>query len=287
MKALEKRNNGIFLSDIPNLLNLESDHVRIKVHTVGLCRTDLNVANGIIPIENNLILGHEFSGHIILSNFDHLPVGSRVSVNPYFENNKFMGLDFNGALVEFIDVHYSKVFKTDNLQLTYKHLAYLEPIAASMAPILKIKDKALKGGVYGNNRIAELTSLILKNLNYNIELLNPQNIYEVNSFDYIVETTPNEKDLQTIFELIKPNGQMILKSRKNILTGINFSYLVSKQLDLTAVNYIDFSQALAWLENNYSLINHLFGEAYNIKSWKMAFYDAAQSDSKKIFIEMD
>ena len=49
---------------------------------------------------------------------------------------------------------------------------------------------------------------------------------------------------------------MILKSRKNILTGINFSYLVSKQLDLTAVNYIDFSQALAWLENNYSLINH-------------------------------
>ena len=70
-------------------------------------------------------------------------------------------------------------------------------------------------------------------------------------------------------------------------TGINFSYLVSKQLDLTAVNYIDFSQALSWLENNYSLINHLFGEAYNIKSWKMAFYDAAQSDSKKIFIEMD
>ena len=64
MKALEKRNNGIFLSDIPNLLNLESDHVRIKVHTVGLCRTDLNVANGIIPIENNLILGHEFSGTI-------------------------------------------------------------------------------------------------------------------------------------------------------------------------------------------------------------------------------
>ena len=63
--------------------------------------------------------------------------------------------------------------------------------------------------------------------------------------------------------------------------------MVSKQLDLTAVNYIDFSQALSWLENNYSLINHLFGESYNIESWKMAFHDASQSDSKKTFIEMD
>lgn len=286
MNALEKKNDGIFLSTIPNLLTLEPEHVRIKVHTIGLCWTDLNVANGTIPFKKNLILGHEFSGDIVLSNYHKLSVGDKVSVNPYFENNQFMGLDFNGCLVDFIDVHYSKVFKTNNVNLTYCHLAYLEPIAASMAPILKIANKKLIGAVYGNNRITQLTYKILTSLNYNIQLLNPDNSYPLNSFDYIIETTPNEKDIQNILTLLKENGQLILKSRKNLLTGINFSYVVSKQLNITAVNYNDFSESMTWLENNFSLIDPLLGKTFKINDWKLAFLEAEKSDSQKIFIEM-
>lgn len=283
MKALikERGKDGIILKKV-KMQNLENDSVKIKVCSVGLCRTDLFVANGIIPIDFDLVLGHEFAGVVVESKSQLFHVGDNVAVNPYFENKGFIGLDLNGCLQEMVCIPESQVIK--NNFLSHKIAAYLEPVAASMAVLKACKNKKEKGAVWGKNRIAELTYIILKEKGYNIELLDNDRQVEDNSYDYIIETMFDEKTLKLIIKALKKEGLLVIKSRKKQLTGIIASDLVSKELMLHCVNYYPFKDSMSWLEKNYELVEHLLGNSYHIDDWQIAFNIASEAESKKIFI---
>ena len=200
MKSLIKEKNGVFLKE-SSLENLSNGFVRIQVCYVGLCRTDLFVASGIISRDFDLILGHEFSGVITESKSELYKVGENVSVNPYFENKGFMGLDFNGCLQEFISVPESQIIK--NNKLSHKIAAYLEPVSASMAVLKDCKDKDLNGAIWGKNRIAELTYIILKKEGYKIDWIDNNVKVIDNYYDYIIETMFDENTLKLIIKALK------------------------------------------------------------------------------------
>lgn len=285
MKTLIKTKKEIIVRDtVPG--TLQYSHVRIQVKEVGLCRTDLYVADGTIPVDKDIILGHEFSGVIIASNSPNFLIGERVSLNPLFDT-KFMGLDFDGCLRETIDVPASQVIKAYDLD--FKTAAYLEPVAASMAVLKVCKDKEAKGAVFGYNRIAELTYLILKTEGYNVEWLDEKQAYGEethNQYDYIVETLFHEEDLKTIIKLLKKEGTLVVKSRKKSLTGLISSDLVAKELTLRCVNYYDFNNTMAWLTQNKNVVAHLLGHSYPFEEWRAAFDEAYKGESKKIFIHL-
>lgn len=283
MKALikEKGKKDVVLKNIKTE-DLEKNSVKIKVLSVGLCRTDLFVANGVIPIDFDLILGHEFSGVVVESKSKLFNIGDNVAVNPYFENKGFLGLDFNGCIQETICIPESQVIK--NNYLSHKLAAYLEPVAASMAVLKVCKNKTAKGAVWGKNRIAELTYIILKQEGYNIELIDNYLNVEDNCYDYIVETMFDEQMLKLIIKALKKEGLLVVKSRKKQPTGIIASDLVSKELTLSCVNYYSFKESMNWLEKNYKLIEHLLGNSYYIDDWEIAFAIANSAESKKIFI---
>jgi threonine dehydrogenase-like Zn-dependent dehydrogenase len=286
MKALIKPiNNQLILSDIPDP-SLDFDHtseVLIKVNTVGLCRTDLAVASGLIKVEQDIIIGHEFSGLIIDGKKEY--IGKKVAVNPLFQPNYFMGLNFNGCLAEKIVVPLTQVIIADGID--DKVAAYVEPVAASMA-ILNINLTG-KGAIYGKNRIAQLTYIIAQHAHLDVDWLdekslpNSLNEYE-NYYDFIIETHSSEMDIENMIKMLKPNGKLIIKSRKKQSVPINFSDLVGKNLTLQAVNYYNFEDAMNWLKNNSSLIMHLLGNSYHIDQWQLAFNEATVSESNKIFI---
>ncbi len=282
MKALIKEiNKNLQLKNILENKCMHEDDVYIEVKYVGLCRTDLFVSEGIIPVDFNIIIGHEFSGIVLESKSKYFKKGDKVVVNPYFGERGFMGLHFDGCLQEKIIVPAKQIIK--NQYLDYKIAAYLEPISASMAVLKACKNKKKKGSIWGNNRIAELTYIILKNEGYNIEWIKDYNVRE-NQYDYAIETMFEEIMIESIIKSLKIGGTMIVKSRKTKGTLLFASQLVSKELTLKCVNYYPFEKAMFWLEKNHSKIAHLLGEEYHIKEWKKAFQKAKEGESKKIFI---
>ncbi len=280
MKTLIKSNKVVQLVELDEPL-CETGCVKIKVSSVGLCRTDLLVAKGIIQTQENLVLGHEFSGEVVESKSKKFKKCDKVAINPYYENG-FMGLDFNGCLQEYIIVPEKQIIK--NKKLSNKIAAYLEPVAASMSVLKVLKEKNVKIAIWGNNRIAELTFIILKTKGFNVDRIH--DLEMENYYDYIIETIFDEVSLQKIIKMLKIDGTLIVKSRKKQLTGISASDLVKKEITLKAVNYYSFEKSMKWLENNYQKIEHLLGESYELDDWEKAFDVAEQGESKKIFINM-
>lgn len=283
MRSLVKASDGIHLKEY-KMPELKKGFVRINVKEVGLCRTDLFVADGTIKVDQDIILGHEFSGIIVETKSTLFKVNERVSVNPLFDI-RFMGLDFDGCLRDFIDVPEEQVIRA--FDLDFKVAAYLEPVAASMAVLKVCHDKKAKGAVFGYNRIAELTYIILKEEGYNIEWIDEKNITaQDNEYDYVIETLFNEVYLSKIIKLLKKEGTLVVKSRKKQLTGLVASDLIAKELTLRCVNYYDFNKTMEWLISHQNTISHLLGDSYPLDDWRNAFDEAYKGESKKIFIHI-
>lgn len=283
MRSLVKASDGIHLKEY-KMPELKKGFVRINVKEVGLCRTDLFVADGTIKVDQDIILGHEFSGIIVETKSTLFKVNERVSVNPLFDI-RFMGLDFDGCLRDFIDVPEEQVIRA--FDLDFKVAAYLEPVASSMAVLKVCHDKKAKGAVFGYNRIAELTYIILKEEGYNIEWIDEKNITDQdNEYDYVIETLFNEVYLSKIIKLLKKEGTLVVKSRKKQLTGLVASDLVAKELTLRCVNYYDFNKTMEWLISHQNTISHLLGDSYPLDDWRNAFDEAYKGESKKIFIHI-
>lgn len=283
MRSLVKASDGIHLKEY-KMPELKKGFVRINVKEVGLCRTDLFVADGTIKVDQDIILGHEFSGIIVETKSTLFKVNERISVNPLFDI-RFMGLDFDGCLRDFIDVPEEQVIRA--FDLDFKVAAYLEPVAASMAVLKVCHDKKAKGAVFGYNRIAELTYIILKEEGYNIEWIDEKNITaQDNEYDYVIETLFNEVYLSKIIKLLKKEGTLVVKSRKKQLTGLVASDLVAKELTLRCVNYYDFNKTMEWLISHQNTISHLLGDSYPLDDWRNAFDEAYKGESKKIFIHI-
>lgn len=283
MKALIKKlETTVQLENIPRPSTLKENEVLIKVDTVGLCRTDLFVASGKIAVENDLVLGHEFSGVVIKGSKEWL--NKKVAVNPLYINRKFMGLHFDGALTEEVIVPVEQIVSAE--KVSSKIAAYLEPVAASMAILNANLTASQKGAVYGKNRIAELTYIIAKTYGLDVDWIDESNkqLYAEDTYDYIIETLFTEEDLKAIFNMLKVGGKLVVKSRKKQPVAIDASQLVSKNLTMQAVNYYDFDKSMQWLEENAHLVEHLLGESYYIDKWEEAFKVANTGESKKIFI---
>lgn len=283
MKALIKSNSNVSIKDI--LVKNHND-VLIKVNTIGLCRTDLLVANNTIKTEQEeLILGHEFSGIVVEDKTGQLKANQVVGVNPLWDK-KFMGLDFDGAICEYISIPSQYVIPTTSNNMSL--VAYLEPTAASMAvlKVLSENDKNKKIAIVGKNRIAYLTYLILQNHSYNVDYLDSNDNFPVDYYDIMIETMFDEKVLHQMIQALKVEGTLIIKSRKKTPVGLISSDLVAKEITLRAVNYFDFHQSMRWIEKNENLLIPLLGRVFPLNDWENAFSLAQSGEDKKIFIKM-
>lgn len=282
MKTLIKEAQSVKLKDISEP-TLKKRHVKIKMQAIGLCRTDLLVAQNVLSKDKHIVLGHEGSGIVVESDSKHFSINQKVIINPYFAEQGFMGLDFDGCIQEYVLVPESQVILNRNLAPNLA--AYLEPVAASMAPHKIPELKSQYGAVWGDNRIAQLTFIILKNLGYNVDLLNLNTFNSLpNQYDYIIESVFDEQNLLAMSKALKPGATLIVKSRKMLPTPISTYNLLLKEIGFKFVNYYDFEKALLWLEQNQKLVTPLLGESFNVNNWQQAFDCASSSESKKIFI---
>ncbi|BCU67588.1 zinc-dependent alcohol dehydrogenase [Sulfolobales archaeon HS-7] len=63
MRALLLRDGGLVKDEV-ELPKIENGEVLIKVHSAGICHTELHFLDSIIPAPNGIILGHEIAGEV-------------------------------------------------------------------------------------------------------------------------------------------------------------------------------------------------------------------------------
>lgn len=291
MKKLIRDNieNMVKMINVEEDLKINENELLVEVLTVGLCRTDLLVARGEIgKNKETIVLGHEFCARVIKDGANKVSEGTLVGFNPLFKG-EFMGLDFDGALSERMVIpRENTVVVENNSKLTPKEIAYLEPVAASAAP-LKVLNKQSKILLIGNNRISSLTEVILKSYGHEVIVVNENELsaIENNSFEYIIETVLNDEVVKNIPRILIEGGTWILKSRKKTTTSFISTDFISKEIIIRAVNYYDFEKTLNWLDENAASVGFLLGKEYSFFDWSDAFEDAMSNEKHKIFIEVN
>ncbi len=80
-RQLAAEGNRLRIQDVPRP-QLQPGHVLLRVIACGVCRTDLHIVEGDLPVlRTDLIPGHQIVGEVVEGGTDTMPVGARVGVS--------------------------------------------------------------------------------------------------------------------------------------------------------------------------------------------------------------
>lgn len=281
MKAVVFDGSNTSLKEVQKpVIDSEFDTL-IKVVYAGICKTDVYMSEGKMSGKNPVVLGHEFSGYVVETLDDNLNVGDFVTCNPIFPSQKMLGVDYDGAFAEYVKVPASQCYVFDGHD--QKMAAYIEPLAASMAP-MKNKDhlKDKKIGIVGKDRIGKLTETIFKNHQLDASFVTEM---ESDTFDVIVETWAEEQVLDNCIDALKEGGVLILKSRNYKKVPLDLYKIVRKGIKLEGMYYLDDYQQVIEFSKRCSDLEAFLGKSYSLENWKMAFNESHDS-YQKIFLKV-
>ena len=306
MRAIVRDRDGATLRDVRRPTVETADDVVIDVAVVGVCRTDLYVAEGRIACPEPLVLGHEFAGTVraVGDGVRHMQPGDRVAVMPHlpcrtcetclagFDNacphRAMLGVDKDGAFAETVRVPVAAVHHLPD-SVDFLAAAYCEPIAASLA-VLKAPIQAHERGlIYGGNRIAALTHKILKQRGFtNVGIFDPNAGVKLgaNAYDFVIETTATTEAMDEILRLVRPLGRVVLKSRDHRPVGIRLSTAVPKEISFHAVNYGSFREAINLCAEGKLDLTDLLGPRHALEQFRDVFAAASESEARKMFFEL-
>ena len=300
MRALCRRDGGLHLDEraAPALLN--DDDVRVRVHVAGLCRTDIYVARGQLPVREPLILGHEFAGVVIdagssddIATGDHvtgipmIPCGvcSGCASNSLCLERRFLGIDLDGAFADEV-VLPSRSLRKLPPALEFRHGAYTEPVAAALAVLNRPLPKHGLGLILGNNRIALLTERILLNTGFsNVLRISPDQAHEFyGEADFVVETDASSTAIQAMLQLLRQGGIGVLKSRPAASVPVNLALAVKKDISFFAASYGSFERAIELITDDALGIDNFLGQTYELEEFEAALIASTHATSLKNFL---
>ncbi len=279
--------------DIPKLTNI--CNVLVKVYYAGICRTDIGIGKGIVPAKENIVMGHEFCGKIAgflngECEMDGWKVGDVVSANPMSfgtTGDMMCGKDCNGAFAEYIAVPCRALVHLPHYLLS-PFGAFLEPVAAALAPLKYINGKIC---IFGGTRIAELTSQVAMIMGHrDMERVVHIDDLRKNCYDCIIETEPSNID--AYIDALKPGGVLVLKSRSYTPCSFTANTIAMKEVCIRGARYGDFDVARNILTATACHLPHaldtsmLFGNIHDLSQYEAAFAEAERIGSKKTFFKI-
>lgn len=301
----------------PHNKPLPEDKIRVQVVLAGLCRTDIQNMEGLRPLHNRVI-GHEACGIIC-----HIPqslqdkacdkgfrLGQEVAIFPFLACNDCqakgimercphrlsLGTDYDGAFSPFVDVDISQVFLPPT-SLSSKHLAFAEPVCASLAvcDINECLDPSLTVCVAGQGRIASLTALLLNTVrqelnpsSIDVVIVSPQDLPK-DCFDVVVETQATEQSMFMCCQALKSGGLLVVKSRPAWSVPYPHTDIVMRDLRLKGASYTSFAKTLRFMARHKDMFTPFFGTVFdwNEESIRQAVsLEKKGEESGKIFFQI-
>lgn len=304
MKALVKNGSSLSVTETEKPAVAQDHDVIIRIALSGICRTDVFAAEGRVKTIDRVVLGHEFSGIV-----DGLgdaaqqcfKTGDRVTVMPIMpcgtcalclqsrsdlcQQTTMLGIDRDGSFGAFVRVPTSAVYAMPET-MSFRYGAYAEPVAAA----LSVMDAGLtpdqKGVIYGDNRFGHLIQRIMRAKGFNnISIYDPSYGFRMddNRFDFAIETMATTDTMSALMKAVRPQGKIVIKSRKHEAIGIHFADAVRKQITFQAVNYGSFTETIDLLASGVLQVDDLLGDVRPLDSYADVFARSKTHEERKTF----
>jgi threonine dehydrogenase-like Zn-dependent dehydrogenase len=270
--------------------------ILVEIHCAGICRTDLYAASGALPVQAGRVLGHELAGAVVRSD-GSVPVGARVTAVPgrscgtcpecalFPERCAYpalLGLDLDGAFADFVVLPAASAVVVPG-SLSDEEVAFVEPLAAAMAPLTAIA-KTDRVGVVGRGRIGSLLARVIETATGRAPLRLDDHPSASSALDVVVETAPDAVSLDLALRALRPGGKLVLKSRPFERVPFDLRLAVQKELSLVGARYAPFRDAVTWLAEERVAVRDLFGGTAPLDRFADSFTRAATAHAPKLFL---
>jgi L-iditol 2-dehydrogenase len=165
--------------------------------------------------------------------------------------------------------------------LTLPRAAYIEPVAAALAPAALIQGEEV--WVWGEGRVAALTLRCLRARGIRARAYPSAELTEPPlGLQCVIETEARREGLEGPIRALAPGGLLILKSRLISPSGFPLGLAVRKGLRLAGAHYAPFAEAIALLSDPNFEVEDLFGASYPLSDFERAF---SESEARKVFFD--
>lgn len=301
---------------------VKDNEVLIKTSMVGICNTDYEITQGYMGYKG--VIGHEFVGVVVEvgADVDKNLINKRVvgeincacnncpmcykDLQRHCLNRSTLGIwKKDGCFSEYFTLPKENVYQIseniDDITATFT-----EPLAAAYEILEQVHIRPdSKTAILGDGKLGLCISLIFNAMNINYihigkheeklkitkdlgnktMLLDEIQEKDRKSFDFVVEATGSTGGFNTSVSLVKPRGNLILKSTIAAKEGLNLASIVVDEITVTGSRCGQFKPVLNLLEKKKINVSPLISAIYNVDDFEKAFMENSKKEILKILVK--
>jgi len=295
----------------------QADEALVRVLLSGICNTDPEIARGYAGF--NGTIGHEFVG-VVEESSDRALVGRRVvgEINAgcgncdlcrtgdsrHCPHRTVLGIHGrDGAHAEFLQLPAINLLPVPD-NVPDEHAVFTEPLAAACGVLGRVKiDNSDRVAVIGDGKLGLLcaqvialsgapTLLIGKHSSKlriaerrGIEITTPkQALKRKQQFDVVVEASGAASGFGLALDLLRPKGQLVLKSTFHGKTELDAARIVVDEISIVGSRCGRFSPALDLLKKSAIDVDSLISEEYPLSNGVHAMRRAETRGVMKVLL---
>jgi threonine dehydrogenase-like Zn-dependent dehydrogenase len=315
VKAL--RFDGKALNYLEDYPKPHSDESLVRVSLAGICGTDLEILQGYMSYEG--VLGHEFVGVVEESKNKDL-VGKRVvgeinvgcencdyckkGMQRHCPNRTVLGiLNRDGVFAEYISLPERNLHVLPD-SITDEQAVFIEPIAAAFEIKEQISLKPdWRVAIVGDGRLSQLIASVLKTSCSNITCFGRhekklQRLQKLgiktkigiqtddeHNFDLVVEATGSNSGFLDSMKIVKPKGNVVLKSTIASKENIDLTPAVVNEITLVGSRCGPFRPAINALASGIISVDGLIDSEYPLEKFQEALNHAKEPNALKVVLK--
>jgi threonine dehydrogenase-like Zn-dependent dehydrogenase len=294
-----------------------ADEALVRVLLSGICNTDLEISRGYAGF--NGTIGHEFVG-VVEDSSDRALVGRRVvgEINAgcgscdlcragdsrHCPNRTVLGIHGrDGAHADFLQLPAINLLPVPE-NVPDEHAVFTEPLAAACGVLERVKiDSSDRVAVIGDGKLGLLcaqvialsgapTLLIGKHSSKlriaerrGIEVTTPKPAAKrKQQFDVVVEASGAASGFGLALDLLRPKGQLVLKSTFHGKTELDAARIVVDEISIVGSRCGRFSPALDLLKKSAIDVDSLISEEYPLSNGVHAMRRAGTRGIMKVLL---
>lgn len=319
MKALRFEKNNLNLTEI-NKPEIE-DEALVRVLKSGICNTDLEIVKGYADFQGTI--GHEFVGVVEQATDARHLIGKRVvgEINAgcgtcdscrngdsrHCPERTVLGIvGRDGAHAEFLTLPSRNLLEVSD-EISDEQAVFTEPLAAAFGITEQVEIfPETKIAIIGDGKLGNLCaqSLRLKSPNVlligkhreKLSLVQKRNIETVllddakklpRHFDVVVEASGSESGFDLALDLLKPRGELVLKSTFHQAAKWQAWRIVVDEITVIGSRCGRFAPALELLKNKRVAVEDLISENFSLSEAVKAMNHAERKGVLKVILSME
>ena len=294
-----------------------ADEALVRVLLSGICNTDLEIARGYAGF--NGTIGHEFVG-VVEDSTDHALIGRRVvgEINAgcgncdlcrdgdsrHCPNRTVLGIHGrDGAHAEFLQLPVSNLVAVPD-NIPDEHAVFTEPLAAACGVLERVNvNDSDRVAVIGDGKLGLLCAQVIALTGAPVLLIGKHSSklriaerrgIEIETpkpaakrkreFDVVVEASGAASGFGLALDLLRPKGQLVLKSTFHGKTELDAARIVVDEISIVGSRCGRFNPALDLLKKSAIDVDSLISEEYPLSNGVHAMRRAGTRGVMKVLL---